>query len=94
MTVDCAIHADVQTPWAKADDGSAPGGRGNLLHGFVPRRFRAISTYGRDDGSWKAINHGLVMEARDRLGRDAPPNAGIIDSQSVKTTQSGSPRGL
>ena len=34
------------------------------------------------------------MEARDRLGRDAPPNAGIIDSQSVKTTQSGSPRGL
>jgi hypothetical protein len=36
MTVDCAIHADVQTPWAKADDGSAPGGRGNLLHGFVP----------------------------------------------------------
>ena len=35
------------------------------------------------------INHLLVMVARERAGREASPTAGIIDSQSVKTTESG-----
>ncbi len=44
-------------------------------------------------GLWPAINHALLMTAREAGGRETSPSAGVIDSQSVKTTESGGVRG-
>lgn len=48
----------------------------------------------RDDGTWQRISAALVAGSRQRLGRTAAPSVGIIDSQSVPTTETGGPRGV
>lgn len=38
------------------------------------------------DGTWRTINQALRVQERQRVGRQAEPTAGSIDSQSVKST--------
>jgi len=44
-------------------------------------------------GVWDSMRHHLVMTLREGVGREPSPTAAIIDTQSVKTTESGGPRG-
>ncbi len=44
-------------------------------------------------GTWESMRHHLVIMLREGAGREPSPTAAIIDTQSVKTTESGGPRG-
>jgi transposase len=61
----------------------------------LPKDLLAKSTVGHHldlwlyDGALERIHHELYVKCREKAGREASPTAGIVDSQSAKSTEKG-----
>lgn len=85
------ICAKSSTPSFTSSKRAVSGCQWDLLpHEFPPKGtvYHYFNSW-RKSGLWEQLNQQLHQQARVRAGRHASPSAGILDSQSVKTTEKG-----
>lgn len=74
--------------------------RGGIPWCFLPKEFPPWKTVyhyfrlWRLEGTWEMLNTKLRERVRSQSGREATPSAGVMDSQSAKTTERGDPVGM
>lgn len=65
-----------------------------LPHDFPPwQTVYQYFSHWRDDGAWEHLNRELRVEVRQTVGKEDEPSAAVLDSQSVKNTETGGARG-
>ena len=65
-----------------------------MPHDLPP--YRIVFHYFRvwqKDGTWDKIHDTLRVKVRQAVGKKPKPTAAILDSQSVRTSEQGGPRG-
>lgn len=93
------IGADRSVDMRRIVDGIFYVSRSGCQWRLLPKTYENWSTtYGyfnrwRKDGTWERIHDTLRCDVRQQVGRDPTPSAAILDSQSVKTTETPGPRG-
>ncbi len=100
MEVHRASHADSQGAWAAEDSQPTRDPKRNLLRpkkwlpvahasarlSSMAYRLSLLQNLAHREGTWERINQAIRERLRVRLNRNPQPSAGIVDSQSVKTT--------